>query len=247
MRSLTLDTSSFNPSLVGLLRVLPNVASNSVWEHNPTPSPPKPSPQSPHEARQAYITAKYVEKSFVEPLPSSTSPNELLMQSIMQGDVKGILWALARKADPNTRTPVLPALVVAVQQDEKLGTSLGKVESGSSTNSGPQMIEFAMAELLLLNGANPVDPRTFPVEVNLSDAAKRYLQGKVDRALRNAQSPPLQQAAPKNVGLGISTTSSQGGSIGDLNRTVSKLQKRLSAGGKNFRAQLSAPSDKDHT
>jgi len=244
MRSLTLDTASFNPSLVSLLQLLPNAASNSVWEKNPNSSFPKPSPQSPYETRQAYITAKYVEKVFVEPIAPSTSPNELLIRSITQGDLKGVLWALARKADPNTRTPVLAALVVALQQDEKFG--LGKVDSGSSSGSGPAT-EYPIAELLLLNGANPVDPRTLPPDVSLSDAAKRYLQAKVDRALQNTQSPPMQHAVPpKNAGLGISNVTSQGSSIGDLNRTVSKLQKRLSTGGKNFRAQISPPLDKDH-
>lgn len=250
MRSLTLDTASFNPHLVTLLRMLPNAASNAVWEHTPNPSYPKPSAQSPYEARLSYITAKYVEKAFVEPLPASTSPNELLIRSITQSDLKGVLWALARKADPNTRTPVLPAVFIALQQDDKMATLLSKTESGSSNDSAQLATEFPMAELLLLNGANPVDLKTLSAEANgLSDAARRYLQAKVERALQNAQSPPIQHAIPpKNIaGLGITNTSpSQSGSIGgDLNRTVSKLQKRLSAGGKNFRAQLSPPLDKD--
>src|SRR5579871_6039679 len=234
MRSLTLDTASFNPSLVTLLRLLSNAASNSVWERVPNPSYPKPSPQSAYEARLVYITAKYVEQVFVEPLPSATSPNELLIRSITQGDLKGVLWALARKADPNTRTPVLPALILALQQDDRTTTSLAKTESGSSTGSGTQTTEYPTAELLLLNGANPVDPKTLPADANLSEPAKQYLQAKVNRALQNAQSPPIQHVVPsKNItGLGISNTTSQGGSIGgDLNRTVSKLQKRLSAGG----------------
>src|SRR5437762_8022571 len=103
MRSLTLDTMSFNSNLVNLLRLLPNAVSNSVWERVPSQNLPKPTAQSSYEARHAYIIAKYVNRSFVESLPASATPNELLIRSITHGDIKGVLWALACKADPNTR------------------------------------------------------------------------------------------------------------------------------------------------
>jgi Arf-GAP with SH3 domain, ANK repeat and PH domain-containing protein len=237
MRSLTLDTTSFTATLLGLLRQLPNVVSNSIWEHTPNPAQPKPTPQALYETRLAYITAKYGDKAFVQPLPPGVSPNEFLVRSITNGGLKGVLWALARKADPNTRTPVLPALILALQQDDRAP----KTEEA----------EFPFAELLILNGANPVDPRTLPVEAStLSDAAKRYLQVKSDRAVQNAQSPSVHYSTPGKTaqGLGISNSSSSSSpstSLGELNRTVSKLQKRLSSGGKGFRAQLSPPLDKD--
>jgi Arf-GAP/SH3 domain/ANK repeat/PH domain-containing protein len=243
MRSLTLDTTSFTPTLISLLRLLPNIVSNSIWERIPNPSYVKPGAQSSYEARLAYITAKYVNKVFVEQVPSTTSPNELLVKSITSGDIKGLLWSIARKADPNTRTPVLPVLVLAILQDEKTtGNNLSKTDSSSSSESLPQVPRFPLAELLLLNGAIPVDPRTLPPEANaLSDAARRYMQDKLERIVQSAQSPPTQQSTPsKTSGLGISSgsSSSQSASIGgDLNRTVSKLQKRLSQGGKNHRTQ----------
>ena len=246
MRSLTLDTTSFTPTLMTLLRLLPNIVSNSIWERNLNPSYSKPGPQSSHEARLSYITAKYVNKVFVEPLPTTTSANELLVKSITAGDIKGMLWAIARKADPNTRTPVLPVLILAILQDEKAGTNLSKTDSSSSSESIQQPPRFPLAELLLLNGAMPVDPRTLPPEVNhLSDAARRYLQDKLERIVQSNQSPPPHHSTPsKNSGLGISSgsLSSQSASIGgDLNRTVSKLQKRLSQGGKAYRTQTSSP------
>jgi len=236
MRSLTLDTTSFTPTLVNLLCQLPNAVSNSIWERVPNASFPKPSPQASYETRLSYITAKYVEKLFAESLPSSTSPNEFLVHSITQRDLKGVLWALAKKADPNTRTPVLPALVVALLQDDKL------------SSGGSEPADFPLAELLILNGANPVDPKSLPAEATrLSDAAKEYLQAKSDRVMQNAQSPGVQQNVPGKIpsGLGISNSTPSQSLGGDLNRTVSKLQKRLSAGGKGFRAQLSPPLDKD--
>jgi Arf-GAP with SH3 domain, ANK repeat and PH domain-containing protein len=243
MRSLTLDTTSFTANLVNLLRLLPNTVSNSVWECIPNSSFPKPSPQSSYDARHTYITAKYVDRVFVEPLPQSTTANQLLIQSIKNGDLKGVLWALAKKADPNCNGPTLPALVLALYQDDKMAMSLARLDSASSTNSSHQTTKFPFAELLVLNGANPIDPKTLSSEANgLSDAARQYLQGKSDRAMQNVQSPPPQYAVPSkpNTTLSNSISSQSGGTntIGaDLNRTVSKLQKRLSSGGKNFRTQ----------
>lgn len=97
----------------------------------------------------------------------------------------------------------------------------------------------------------PVDPRTLPVEANgLSDSAKRYLQDKLDRILQNSQSPPTQHSVPSK-GLGISSGSPSSSSSqantgntsigGDLNRTVSKLQKRLSSSSKTHGGRLSSP------
>ena len=254
MRSLTLDTTSFNSNLVNLLRLLPNAVSNSVWERVPNQSLPKPTAQSSYEARHAYITAKYVNKTFVEPIPSSTTANELLIRSITQGDLKGVLWALACKADPNTRAPILPALIVALLQDDKMANVLSKTDSASSNGSIQQVSKFPFAELLLLNGAMPVDPKTLPVEASaLSDAAKHYLQDKLDRLLHNSQSPPAQYSLPSKgsstMGISAGSTSTQSGgntSIGgDLNRTVSKLQKRLSSSGKPFRKEMSPALDKE--
>jgi Arf-GAP/SH3 domain/ANK repeat/PH domain-containing protein len=242
MRSLTLDTTSFTATLLNLLRLLPNSTSNSVWEHIPNPSYPKPTSQSPHEARLAYITAKYVDRLFVEPLSPSTNANELLIRSITDGDLRGVLWALASKADPNTRNPVLPALIVALFQDDR---SLGKTDSGSSSGSTRQIPKFPFAELVALNGATLLDPNNLPAEANgLSDAARLYLRGKSDRVF---QSPQSQRVVPSksNSGLGISSVSgslqSTGTISGDFNKTVGKLQKRLSSGGKGFRTQISPP------
>jgi Arf-GAP with SH3 domain, ANK repeat and PH domain-containing protein len=249
MRSLTLDTASFTSSLIELLRLLPNAVSNSTWEHSPKQAHLKPTSQSSYEARHAYITAKYVNKLFMEPLPPSTTANELLIRSITNGDIKGVLWALAKKADPNTRTPVLPALVVALLHDDKAADILKKTDSGSSNGSDQKLPKFPTAELLFLNGAMSVDPKTLPVEANsLSDAAKRYLLDKMEKILQNTQSPQTQHSVPSKggSGTGASTSPQSAGptSIGtDLNRTVSKLQKRLSSGGKSQRTQTSSSLD----
>jgi Arf-GAP/SH3 domain/ANK repeat/PH domain-containing protein len=250
MRSLTLDTSSFTANLVNLLRLLPNAVSNSVWENAPNPNQPKPTAQSSYETRHAYITAKYVNTKFIESLPMGQSANQYLIGAITHGDLKGVLLALAHKADPNTRAPILPAVVVALFQDDKSAAAVVKADAGSPNGSTPPSSAFPFAELLVLNGATPVDTKTLPMEVNsLSEAAKRYLQEKQDRAVQNAQSPPTQHVLPVSrsqpYGLTTSTSNSSGqtgsggggSSIGDLNRSVSKLQKRLSSGAKNLRVK----------
>lgn len=250
MRSLALDTTSFTPNLINLLRLLPNAVSNSVWEKVPDPGQSKPTAQSSYETRHAYITAKYVNGKFIEPLPVGTSPNQYLIGAITHGDLKGVLLALAHKADPNTRAPILVALVVALLQDDKATSNLGKTDSGSSNGSIQQSSSFPFAELLVLNGAAPVDPKTLPVEASsLSEAAKKYLQEKMDRTLQNVQSPPTQYTVPTSksqssglvgsVSNSLGQATSGGGmsssSIGDLNKSMSKLQKRLSSGAKNLR------------
>jgi Arf-GAP/SH3 domain/ANK repeat/PH domain-containing protein len=244
MRSLTLDTTSFTPNLVNLLRLLPNNISNSVWEAVSNPHA-KPVPQSPYEDRLKYITAKYVDRAFVEPLPLSTTANELLLKSITKGDLRGVLWALASKANPNGGTATLPAILLALLQEDKPTNPQGKPDSGSSTPTSQEPPNYPIAELLVLNGATPIEPKSLPAEAsNLSEPAKQYLQAKADRVQQNLQSPPPQYTTPSKstTGLGISSNpppSSSSGvtSLGDLNRTVSKLQKRLSAGGKTFRTQ----------
>jgi|SRR5579862_6197788 len=241
MRSLTLDTTSFTPNLVNLLRLLPNNISNSVWEAVPN-SHAKPFPQSSYEDRLKYITAKYVDRAFVEPLPLSVTANELLLTSISKGDLRGVLWALSSKANPNVSNATLPAVLLALLQEDK--PTLGRTDSGSSTPTFHEPPQFPITELLILNGATPIDPKTLPAEANsLSDAAKRYLQAKSDRVQQNLQSPPPQYTTPlkSTAGLGISSNPPASSGItslgGDLNRTVSKLQKRLSTGGKTFRIQ----------
>jgi len=243
MRSLTLDTTSFTPDLVNLLRLLPNNISNSVWEAVPNLHA-KPVPQSPYEDRLKYITAKYVDRAFVEPLPLSNTANELLLKSIAKGDLRGVLWALASKANPNVGTSTLSPLLLALLQEDKPVNGAGKADSGASTPTSQNTPKYPIAELLVLNGAIPIEPKTLPVEASsLSDAAKQYLQAKADRVQQNLQSPPPQYTVPSKSSTVMSSnpppSSSSGVTSlgGDLNRTVSKLQKRLSAGGKTFRTQ----------
>jgi Arf-GAP with SH3 domain, ANK repeat and PH domain-containing protein len=187
MRSLTLDSTSFTPSVLNMLSSLPNSISNSVWERIPNPNYPKPTSQSSYDERRAYITAKYVHRKFVEGLPAAT---RFLIQSIENGDLKGILWALANKADPNTCARDLPALIIALLKDDKMA-------NGSKADSNEVQMNFPLSELLLLNGATPIPLGNLSVEASgLSDSAKRFLQEKVDRMvltgqLSNSQGSPF--------------------------------------------------------
>jgi Arf-GAP with SH3 domain, ANK repeat and PH domain-containing protein len=170
MRSLTLDNTSFTPSLLTILSSLPNSISNSIWEATPNSDYIKPAHQSSYEERRTYITAKYANKQFVEELP--TSPIQFLIEAIENRDLKGMLWALANNADPNA-TGNIPALLMALLKDDKM--------ANGSSNDFCQP-SFPLAELLVLNGATPIDPRSLPVEADcLSESAKTFLQEKVDR------------------------------------------------------------------
>ncbi|RIB12559.1 hypothetical protein C2G38_2200324 [Gigaspora rosea] len=217
IRSLTLDTTSYTPDLVQLIKSIGNARSNAIWEatlstkeqhtDNPPPTPSKfqfipetaadsdwedlinmisppsirvPSPSSSasldpsptlspiqkkpqtmrkptstdtREVKKKFITAKYVDRAFVDfsLVDEDKTATDLLFQAVKANDIPLAMQAIALKADVNA------ARRFEVQEDHGLKTplllSLLHIEpSKMVTEEGKTL--FPMAELLLQNGSH---------------------------------------------------------------------------------------------
>ncbi|BFZ57861.1 hypothetical protein PYCC9005_004916 [Savitreella phatthalungensis] len=188
VRSLLLDTNSFNRDLVELLVLTGNRVANQIFDANAHILAPqdRPSEKSSRDHRVRYITAKYVDRAFVE--YPSLSPNDVLLQSVTSGNIAAAYGALASRADANviddrTNTPVL-ALALAEEAEV-----------------------FPLAELLYLNGAELPSSDLQGITV----PGRHWLVGKIQRGhvplqtlpLPQSSSPPANSLAPP---LGSPTT-----------------------------------------
>jgi len=183
IRSLTLDTVSFTQDIVELLLLIGNRVSNMIFEATlDTASGLKPTPNSTRDHRSRFITAKYAEHAYVEPLAKAAarfhSSDDLLLTSIKTNDIQNSLYALAVRANPNVtdRSRATPALFLALAAADPAMPSA----TLSSPPHGHQRKSFPIAELLLQNGADL--PNQLP-PIQLSASAKVYLDFKRDQKL----------------------------------------------------------------
>ncbi|KAH8164780.1 hypothetical protein CIB48_g3463 [Xylaria polymorpha] len=104
VRSLTLDITSFTLDIIELLLLVGNRVSNMVWEAKLDPGL-KPDAQATREQRLRFITAKYVERAYVEPISTTLSryatADETLLAAIKRNEIQQVIHALALKANPN--------------------------------------------------------------------------------------------------------------------------------------------------
>ncbi|KAL9014956.1 MAG: hypothetical protein Q9173_000410 [Seirophora scorigena] len=184
VRSLTLDTTSFTTDIVELLLLVGNRVSNMVWEAKLDQST-KPLPQATRDQRLRFITSKYADRAFVDPIASTvshyTSPEDTLIASIKKNDVQGVLYALALRANPNAadRSRNTHSVFLALAAADP-ATPAGMSTPGASPNSraapkSPKGIAFPIAELLVQNGA--VIPGVLPA-FPLSSSAQLYIDQK---------------------------------------------------------------------
>lgn len=183
IRSLTLDTVSFTQDIVELLLLIGNRVSNMVFEATLDPSSTlKPTPTATRDERLRFITAKYSEHAFVEPLTSGahrfTSPDDFLLSSIKTNEIRNALYALALRANPNLldRSRATPALFLALAAADPAMPS----SAGALLPQGQPRKSFPLAELLIQNGAEL--PTTVP-PILLSPSAKMYLEFKREQKL----------------------------------------------------------------
>ncbi|KAL9099285.1 MAG: hypothetical protein Q9163_005191, partial [Psora crenata] len=183
IRSLTLDTTSFTTDIVEALLQIGNRISNMVWEATLDPCQ-KPSGQASREQRLRFITAKYVDKAYVAPIGSNnqsyySTPEETLLASIKKNDIRGVLYALALRANPNatdrSRNTHCVFLALAAA-DPAAPSSSSPLISSSVKSSGPKPVQaFPIAEMLVQNGA--IIPETLPA-FPLSQNAQLYIDQK---------------------------------------------------------------------
>ncbi|RMZ92680.1 hypothetical protein DV736_g112, partial [Chaetothyriales sp. CBS 134916] len=217
VRSLTLDIYSFTNDIVELLLLVGNRVSNMVWEARLDQSL-KPEPTSPREQRLRFITAKYVERAYVEPSREFVSADDTLLTSIKKHDIHGVLLAIAQRANVNAHdrsrnTHAIFLALAAADPAQPVGQTLARPPSPSAATKA-----FPLAELLVQNGAEiPSEPAPIP----LSAASKLYIEQRAVKASTAAGSNDVLGPLPNVSGKGIVPSDSTG---------ANRLQKRGSAG-----------------
>ena len=225
VRSLTLDTVSFTADIVEIIMQVGNRLSNQIWEAKLDPSQ-KAHPQATRDQRLRFITDKYVERLYVNPISSTLShystPDETLLASVKKNDIQQVLYAIALRANPNTtdrsrNTHAVFLALAAADPASPYGTSTSTSAAGSpssraSTAAGRKLPAFPIAELLLQNGGEiPANLPAFP----LSAAAQLYVEQ------RNVKSNGVDT-------LGALPTIKSPSSPSE--KETARLQKRTSAG-----------------
>ncbi|KAI9701419.1 MAG: hypothetical protein M1820_006510 [Bogoriella megaspora] len=204
MRSLTLDTAAFTQDIIELLLQIGNRVSNMIWEARLDRSQ-KPLPHATREQRLRFITAKYADHAYVEPIDVShshyRSPDDMLLASIKQNRLQAVLHAIALRANLNahdkSRNTHAVFLALAAADPAMPGSSAATPSSSPNRPTTPQPSPpptrkpFPIAELLLQNGA---DVPTLPAPIPLTSAAKSYIDYKMDQKLgRQYLNTPQQQ------------------------------------------------------
>ncbi|KAJ5306670.1 hypothetical protein PENANT_c003G08053 [Penicillium antarcticum] len=240
IRSLTLDVHSFSNDIVEILLQIGNRVSNMIWEATLDHSL-KPNATSTREQRLKFITAKYVDRSYVEGLPSPRSrfaiPDEHLLASIKKNDIQGVLYGLALHANVNItdRSRNTHATFLALAAADP--ASPGSTPVTLSARSSAKAIPFPIAELLVQNGAEiPPQPPSIP----LSPAAQLYLSQRTARssAFSAPIPPPGRATAADTLGSlptirgkdSVSSTSHTPTLAESKEKDREKLSKRGSAG-----------------
>lgn len=233
VRSLTLDINSFTTDIVELLLLVGNRIANMVWEAKLDPTM-KPNPQASREQRLKFITTKYVDKAYVDPMSSTASryntADETLLAGIKQNNIQQVIYALASRANPNVpdkvraTAPIFLALAAAdpaTPSQSIPSTSSTSPVSGRS-EAPPKVVPFPVAELLVQNGAEiPSVPPPFP----LSRGAQSYLDQKAGRL------------NPSSGGDTLGALPSLSAADKQRDREA-RLQKRVSAGGRLAKAVI---------
>lgn len=219
VRSLTLDINSFTTDIVELLLLVGNRISNMVWEAK-LEAGIKPSPQATREQRLKFITAKYVDRAYVEPLSPASSryhtADEALLAAIKKNDILQVIYGLALKANPNAtdRSRGTHAVYLALAAADPALPS--QTTSPPRGDAPAKIVSFPVAEILVQNGAEiPSALPAFPLSRN----ATLYVEQK--------------------SGKGDTLTTLPGTTAAEkAKERDSRLQKRVSAGGKLAKAPI---------
>lgn len=237
VRSVTLDPNSFTPDVIDLLLRVGNRVSNNIWEAklvtgtiNPATTTAKPNAQSNRDQRLKFITAKYVDRAYVQPISATLShfptAEDTLLASIKKNDMTNVVYALALRANPNAHDKsrgthaVFLALAAAdpaspsasaspLPSPESGGSGAGRQSTPAGGAAAAGRKTFPVAELLLLNGAELPTAASSPIP--LSHSAKLYLEGKAEAKV--GRKPVGSAAGPANA-AGGGEGDGRGGGVG---------------------------------
>ncbi|KAL2271310.1 hypothetical protein VTJ83DRAFT_681 [Remersonia thermophila] len=243
IRSLTLDTTSFTPDIIELLLLVGNRVSNMVFEARLDPAV-KLTPQANREQRLKFITAKYVDRAYVEPISSTLSrfatADETLLAAIKRNEIQQIIYALALRANPNVtdKSRGTHAVYLALAAADPAPPS--SVSSPPLVPPSPTVdrsVPFPVAELLIQNGAEI--PDSLP-QVPLSVAAQAYIEMKRGRKAAIEASGSYDLSGPSGLSSSNSSAGIGSGQQSDKSQREreARLQKRVSAGGRLAKSHI---------
>ena len=146
----------------------------------------KPEPWANREQRLRFITAKYVDRAFVEAHVAAAYPGSVddnLLIAIKKNDIQGVLQGVAQRANVNVHdrsrsTHAAYLALAAADPARPTSTEPGASPGRLSQAVQPTPKTFPVAELLIQNGA---DVPTEAPPIPLSSAAQTYLQHRAAR------------------------------------------------------------------
>lgn len=180
-----------------------------------------------------------------------------MLASIKKNDIQNVLYSLALKADPNAkdRSRGTHSVFLALAAADPASPSASVSPAASpgirptTSPSSPSRKVFAVAELLLQNGA---ELPTHPAPIPLSASARMYLDQKADQKSGTKRTTMMgggHQPNPRDDTLTAlpQILAGNGSTPGERARDRdAKLQKRVSAGGRLVKnitdSSLSSPS-----
>ncbi|KOS19558.1 Protein csx2 [Escovopsis weberi] len=224
IRSLTLDIKSFTTDIVEMLLLIGNRVSNMVWEARIDRLDPaqRLAPTSQRDHRLRFITAKYVERAYVDSISPTLSryatADETMLAAIKKNEIQQVLYALALKANPNVVDKMRGTHAVWLALAAADPASPSPTPGQTASQSDGQAVPFPVAELLVQNGAEI--PSTMPA-FPLGRHAQAYLEQKRGRGL-----PAFHDAGS------TSANASGSGERSARDKEVARLQKRGSVGGR---------------
>lgn len=224
VRSLTLDINSFTTDIVELLLLVGNRISNMVWEAK-LDQAIKPAPTATREERLRFITAKYVDRLYVEPISTTLShyatPDETLLAAIKKNEMQQVLYALALRANPNVadKSRGTHSIFLALAAADPASPSPMAIPVRPDSSAG-RVTAFPIAELLVQNGAEI--PSTLPL-FPLSRSAALYIEQKTSRGSGSDNLGSLPASGPMER---------------QQREREARLQKRVSAGGRLAKAPI---------
>ncbi|KAI8087764.1 uncharacterized protein B0P05DRAFT_569700 [Gilbertella persicaria] len=193
VRSLTLDSHSYTPDIIELLKSIGNAKANAIWDARiekklviKKEDIPRPNSTDPRAIKYAYIQAKYAGHQFVQELEGSTNADSVLFEAIDADDIPKALYALASGANINSirtsQKPVIESSLFMMPLD--LGEDVSKTldfEGGSDDTNYSEQAEDNQCALhyALLHGRTTHDEELFAVtsmdETDSVDSTKRKL------------------------------------------------------------------------
>lgn len=143
IRSLTLDSTSYTPDIIELLKSIGNARSNAIWDNEfkqgANTDNTRPNPTDNRNVKLNYIQAKYVSRAYVKHL-SSEEADKALFEAIDHDDIPKALLALASGANVNS---------ARLQTSSRISLFTDTTDNADGTNDEKYTVRYALHHALL--------------------------------------------------------------------------------------------------